>query len=104
MAKVSDSLENGLFGAIGANGVLEWRLWHHLIHSMAILSSQSPFRLSGSFGDPIALIDPMAPLTKIATMAIHLRQWHQLLNCANGCNDTNGANSNNLVTIATMDV
>ena len=37
-----------------------------------ILSSQSPFRVSGSFGDPMAPIDPVAPLTTMATMAIHL--------------------------------
>ena len=49
--------------------------WRHLIHSMAI---QSPFRVSGSFGDPMAPIDPVAQLTPMATMAIHLIQWHQL--------------------------
>ena len=54
----------------GANGDIQWR---HLIHSMAILSSQSPFRVSGSFGDPMAPIDLLAPLTTMATMAIHLR-------------------------------
>ena len=40
--------------SIGANGDRHWRplapfKWRHLIHSMAILSSQSPFRVSGSF-------------------------------------------------------
>ena len=61
----------------GANGDYDrhWRplapfKWRHLIHSMAILRSQSPFRVSGSFGDSMAPIDPVAPLT---TMAIHLR-------------------------------
>ena len=43
--------------------------WRHLIHTMAILSSQSPFRVSGSFGNPMVSIDPVATLT---TMAIHL--------------------------------
>ena len=52
--------------------------WRHLIHSMAILRSQSPFRVSGSFGDPLTPIDPLAPLTTMVTVAIHLRQWHQL--------------------------
>ena len=66
--------------ANGVNGDIHWRplapfKWHHLIHSMAILSSQSPFKVSGSFGDPMAPIDPAAPLM---TMAIHLRNWHQL--------------------------
>ena len=113
LVKVSDSLVNEAFGAIGANGDNKWRQWmlhcrqwrfsqwcqwrsqsplapmatsigdngdrhwrplapfkwRHLIHSMAILNSQSPFRVSGSFGDPMAPIDPVAPLT---TMAIHL--------------------------------
>ena len=112
LVKVSLSLVNGSFGAIGANGDNKWRQWmlhcrqwrfgewrqwrsqsplapmatsigangdrhwrplapfkwRHLIHSMAILRSQSPFRVSGSFGDPMAPIDPVAPLT---TMAIH---------------------------------
>ena len=54
--------------SIGANGDRHWRplapfKWRHLIHSMAIFSSQSPFRVSGSFGDPVAPIDPVAPLT-----------------------------------------
>ena len=88
----------------GANGDhnrhwRQWRLplapfkWRHLIHSMVILSSQSPFRVSGSFGDPMAPINPVAPLTK---MAIHLRQW---------CNGDTGANSDDgdpLVPMATM--
>ena len=92
---------------IGAiNGDIHWRpplatklapfKWRHLIHSMAILSSQSPFRVSGSFGDPMAPIDPVAPLTIMATMAIHLRQR---------CNGDNGANSDDgdpLVPMATM--
>ena len=87
----------------GANGDhnRHWRplapfKWRHLIHSMAILSSQSPFRVSGSFGDPMAPIDPVAPLTTMASMAIHLRQW---------CNGDNGANSDDgdpLVPMATM--
>ena len=99
---MSLSLVNGVFGAIGANGDNEWRQWmlhwrqwrfgewrqwrhplapfewRHLIHSMAILSLQSPFRVSGSFGDPMAPIDSVAQLTPMATMAIHLIQWHQL--------------------------
>ena len=99
--------------SIGANGDRHWRplapfKWRHLIHSMAILSSQSPFRVSGSFGDPMAPIDPMA------TMAIHLRQWHQLRQWGqwcqwrqwskwrlwrsigdNGANGTNGTNDTN---------
>ena len=87
--------------SIGANGDRNWRplapfKWRHLIHSMAILSSQSPFRVSGSFGDPMAPIDPVAPLTTMATMAIHLRQW---------CNGDIGANSDDgdpLVPLATM--
>ena len=67
--------------SIGANGDRHWLplapiKWRHLIHSVAILSSQSPFRVSGSFGDPMAPIDPVAPLTTMAT--IHLIQWHQL--------------------------
>ena len=75
--------------SIGANGDRHWRplapfKWRHLIHSMAILSSQSPFRVSGSFGDPMAPIDPVAPLTTMATMAIHLRQWY------NGANSDDG--------------
>ena len=116
--KVSLSLVNGAFSAIGANGDNEWRQWmlhcrqwrfgewrqwrsqsplapmatsigangdrhwrplapfkwRHLIHSMAILSLQSPFRVSGSFGDSMAPIDPVAQLTPMATMAIHLIQ------------------------------
>ena len=73
----------------GANGDRYWRplapfKWRHLIQSMVILRSQSPFRVSGSFGDPMAPIDPMASLTTMATMVIHLRQW---------CNGDNGANS-----------
>ena len=90
--------------SIGANCDRHWRpfapfKWRHLIHSMAILSSQSPFRVSGSFGDPMAPIDTVAPLTTMATMAtmaIHLRQW---------CNGDNGANSDDgdpLVPMATM--
>ena len=95
--KGSVSLVNGSFGAIGdngdnlsgangcsigANGDRHWRPlapfeWRHLIHSMAILRSQSPFRVSGSFGDPMAPIDPVASLTSMTSMAIHLRQWHQ---------------------------
>ena len=73
--------------SIGANGDRHWRplapfKWRHLIHSMAILRSQSPFRVSGSFGDPMAPIDPVAPLT---TMVIHLRQWHQLRQWGQWC-------------------
>ena len=41
---------------------------------MAILRSQSPFRVSGSFGDLITPIDPVAPFTTMATMAVHLRR------------------------------
>ena len=131
---MSLSLVNGSFGAIGANGDSKWRQWmlhcrqwrfgewrqwrsqsplapfkwRHLIHSMAILRSQSPFRVSGSFGDPMAPIDPVAPLTTMATMAIHLRQWCQWRqwskwrlwrsigdNGANGTNGTNDTNSDN---------
>ena len=84
----------------GANGDhnRHWRplapfKWRHLIHSMAILRSQSPFRVSGSFGDPMAPIDSVAPLTTMATMAIHLRQWHQLRQWRQWCNGDNGANS-----------
>ena len=71
-----DNGDNGENGENGDNGDRHWRplapfKWRHLIHSMAILRSQSPFRVSGSFGDPMAPIDPVAPLT---TMAIHLRQ------------------------------
>ena len=43
--------------------------WRHLIHSMAIFSSKSPFMVSGSFGDPMAPIDPVASLTTMATVA-----------------------------------
>ena len=68
---MSDSLVNRSFGTIGANsdlvsganGDIHWR---HLIHSMVILCSQSPFIVSGSFGDPMASIDLMAPLTTMA--------------------------------------
>ena len=118
---MSDSLVNGSFGAIVANGDNKWRQWmlhcrqwrfdqwrqwrsqsslapmatsigdngdrhwrplaplkwRHLIHSMAILSSQSPFRVSGSFGDPMASIDPVAPLAQ-------WRQWRFI--CDNGDN------------------
>ena len=67
------------YSVSGANGDRHWRplvpfKWHHLIHSMAILSSQTPFKVSGSFGDPMAPIDPVAPLTAMATKEIHLRQ------------------------------
>ena len=60
--------------------------WRHLINLMAILNSQSPFRVSGSFGNPIA-INLMTPLTTMVTMAII---------CDNGtnCADVDsGANS-----------
>ena len=79
--------------AIGANGDRHWRplapfKWRHLIHSMAILRSQSPFRVSGSFGDPLAPIDPLAPLTTMVTA------WRFICdngtNCANGDNGANG--------------
>ena len=89
--------------AIGANGDIHWRQWRsplttilapfkwrHLIHSMAILSSQSPFKVSGSFGDPMAPIDPVAPLTTMDIMAIHVRQWRQWCNGDNGTNGDNG--------------
>ena len=116
---MSDSLADGSFGT---NGALEWSQWniqwsqcnhhkqslvplkwHHLIHSMAILSSQSPFRVSGSFGDPMVPIDLMALLSTTVTMAIHLRQRHLLRQWGSiGINGNNGADGDHLEAMATM--
>ena len=122
--------------SIGANGDLvsgangghncQWHQWqhpfnwHHLIHSMVILSSQSPFRVSGSFSNTIAplhkliqwpgtiddngnsfatmaLISPMATMTKMVPMATNTITMALLApmalisnNGTNGDNVTNG--------------
>ena len=74
----------------GANGNHNhhWRplapfKWRHLIQSMAILRSQSPFRVSGSFGDPMAPIDQVAPLTTMA-IVIAIGATHQIAIGNNG--------------------
>ena len=70
---MSDSLVNGSFSTIGANGDDEWRQWmlHCCYWSNSDSGANSDNGANGDDDDPLVTMAPMAPMV---TMAVPLAQ------------------------------